>query len=75
MYRVKQHSENVIEVKEMLVSWHTTKTTYWYYDVERWLKTVLGEKNEIPSEIMTQREIDWCQRYYLPKLEKEYAKP
>lgn len=58
---------NVLEVKDVELSFHTTKVRYWYYDIAHWLRTRTGKQGEVPSQPMSQPEIDWVRKYHLPR--------
>jgi len=58
---------NFMEVKESIHGFNRTKITYWYYDINNWIKSIKGERNEIPSQKMTINEINWVKKYYIPK--------
>jgi hypothetical protein len=70
MYTVKRISESVIELRSETFSFHSTKVSYWYYDIKQWLCSYIGVKDEVPTQKMTQSEIDWCVKWYLPKLKE-----
>lgn len=61
----------ILEVKQVSMSFTDTKVQYWYYDTENWLRSLLGQKDEKPTQPMTQKEIDWASKNYIPKAFKE----
>lgn len=68
MYTVRRDARGFVEVKESLLSFTDTEVTFWYYDTDNWLRTVLGKEGEVPIQPMTEQEIDWATKYYLPKI-------
>lgn len=57
---------NIIKVVETLCSWHHTNVTTILYDMEN--KKKKGGND--PWYPMTQSDIDWVTKYYLPKVEQ-----
>lgn len=57
----------IIEVTQVTMSFSSTRITYWYYDTEKWTRSLLGKKNDRPIQPMTDQEIDWARAHYLPK--------
>jgi hypothetical protein len=70
MYTVKRTAPNIIEIKESILSFVDTKTTYWYIDTERWLSSYIGKQDEIPTWPMSEKQIEWAKKYYLPKIKE-----
>lgn len=58
--------ENIIKVVETLCSWHHTDVRTILYDMANKKKKV----DDDPWYPMTQRDIDWVTKYYLPKVEQ-----
>ena len=67
MLSLKMLDANILEVKEVTMSWTKTETSFWYYDIVNWTDCVNG-KNEQPFKKMTPNAIEWVKKYYLPKL-------
>lgn len=63
---------NILEVKDTLLSPLKTRVTYSYYDIEKWLNSITGKKDEKPSIPVSKNGIWWCKRYYLPKVGVTY---
>jgi hypothetical protein len=59
----------ILEVKETQMSFHADKTTYWYYDTTKWLKSSTGKQGSTPDRVMSPEDIKWVQTYYLPKVQ------
>ena len=59
---------NILEVTETQFSFVDTKINYWYYDVLNWTKSQTGKKGEIPSVKMLKADIEWVEKYYIPKV-------
>lgn len=70
MLSFKMVSENVLEVKETIMSFTKDKVSYWYYDIKNWKKSMFGTEGEIPSVPMSAAGIDWVKKYYLQKVTK-----
>lgn len=68
MSTIKKVSDNIIEVKEDIHGFHKTKTSYWYYDILNWKSSSTGKKDSPVDRVMTQSSIDWCKKYYIPKV-------
>ena len=58
--------ENIIKVVETLCSWHHADVRTILYDMENKKK----KADDDPWYPMTQRDIDWVTKYYLPKVEQ-----
>jgi len=59
---------NILEVKETVHGFTETRTQYWYYDIQNWIKSSHGRKNDSPDRIMNESDIEWVKKYYLPKI-------
>lgn len=57
-------------VEEIIYSFMDTKRTYWYYCTEKWLRSRLGKKDEVPTQKMMDNEIEWVKKYHLPRINK-----
>lgn len=60
---------NLLEVRETLHGFCSTKCTYWYYDVANWTKSTRGQRGDQPHQAMTENEIAWVTQHYLPKVQ------
>lgn len=58
----------VIRVVETLMSYTTTQSRYWYYDLEKKLVSSHGKEGDVPDRPLTAEGLDWARRYYLPKI-------
>ncbi len=67
MLTISMHGD-VLHVVETQHSFVCTKHIYWYYDVKQWLRSRKGTEGDTPTEPMTQAEIDWVTKNYLPKV-------
>ena len=59
---------DILHVTEHLHSWETTKTSHWYYDILNWRVSSTGKLDSKIDRAMDQGAIDWCKKYYLPKV-------
>ena len=59
---------NILEVTETQFSFMNTKINYWYYDILNWTKSKTGKKEEMPSIKMSESDIEWVGKYYIPKV-------
>lgn len=66
MYTVTRQGD-ILEVHEQSFSALRTKHTWWYFDVKNNLRSLRGLKDEKPDHAMTQDDIDWVTKHYLPK--------
>lgn len=57
----------ILSVTETLLGFTSTKVTYWYHNIETWERSVLGRKDETPSQPMSETQIAWVKRHYLPR--------
>lgn len=57
----------ILEVIQVTMSFTKTHFEYWYCDTKNWTRSMLGKKDEKPTQPMTEREIEWAKKYYLPK--------
>lgn len=88
MLNIKYIANNIIEVKETLMSFHKDKISYFYYDISKWIRynnrpcskpmtAELIKSNPTPDNkyhdecSMTQRDIDWVTKYYIPKADNK----
>jgi hypothetical protein len=62
---------NILEVKETIYG-SVDRISYWYYDIEKWVVSTTGKKDETPSIPMTKNSVWWCKRYHLPKVGVTY---
>ena len=68
MYTVKRDAQGLLIVTDIIRDFHRDTVHVWKYDTERWLKTLTGKEEEVPTQPMDDSEIKWLQKYYLPKL-------
>jgi hypothetical protein len=66
---ITRDERGYLRVVEIVISAYETKRTFWYYDTDRWLRTVRGVAGEEPTLPMVGSEIMWVKRYYLPRLQ------
>lgn len=59
---------DLLEVQECLMGFTTTTVRYWYYDLTNWLVSSLGKQNEIPTQPMTAKSIEWVKTHHLSKV-------
>lgn len=59
---------DILEVIQMTATFTDTKYQYWYYDIKNWKRSVSGALNSTPCQEMTENEIAWVKKYYLPKV-------
>lgn len=64
-------NENILEVTEVIHSWNESKYSYWYYDIVNWRKSSNGKENDLINRDMTEMDIIWVKKYYLPKVLNE----
>lgn len=57
----------ILTVKETIMSFTESKSTYWYYDIKNWKKSYTGNKDDIRMIPMLKEAIEWCKTYYIPK--------
>ena len=69
MITCKMVSDDVLEVEERLLYFDRTEISYVYYNLKTRLRSVLGRKDEVPSEPVTDKDWEWVCKYYLPKVE------
>ena len=59
---------DILEVKEALMSFTSTKVSYWYYDIKNWRKSSHGKANDPCDRVMSASDIAWVEKYYIPKV-------
>lgn len=59
--------KNILTVVETIHSFTNSKVTYWYVDINTWRKSITGKKDAPIERDMTESDIEWCQKYHLPK--------
>ena len=57
---------SVLPVTETLHSFRGTTESHWYYDVNLWHKSSTGKLNSRPDREMTESDIAWVKKHYLP---------
>jgi hypothetical protein len=70
MLIITRKPNGLIEVKETSMSFTKTKVSYWYYNTELWMKSSHGKENDVTDRCMTKGDIEWVQKYYIPKLKE-----
>jgi hypothetical protein len=73
MLTIRRDERGFLEVKEDIIGFASTLTTFWYYDTERWLVSIFGQQDDEPTQPMIPKQIDWVKTYFLPQLEKQHA--
>jgi hypothetical protein len=58
----------ILHVTETILSFTTTKKSYWRYDTENWVKNANGKFDEPLTVKMDQGSIDWVKKNYFPKV-------
>ena len=64
---------DILEVTETIMSFTANKKSYWYYDIRNWFKSSTGKRNAICDRKMSEADIAWVEKYYLPKVTKVSA--
>ena len=59
---------DILEVNEILMGWHDTKVSYWYYDIRNWMVSSFGRKGDKPDRHCTDESIAWVRKHYLPRV-------
>jgi hypothetical protein len=59
---------DILEVRQTVLSFTVVVHTYWYYNIKTWCKSSFGKKDDVPDREMTETDIAWVKRYYLPKV-------
>lgn len=59
---------DILEVEEIWEGWIKPRISYFYYDVKNWKKSVTGKKDSPPILDMSENDIAWVKKYYLPKV-------
>lgn len=59
---------DVLEVKEVIYGWNDTRVSYWYYNINAWMRSVTGKKGAAIVQSMTDEEIAWVRQHYLSKV-------
>ena len=60
---------DILEVKEVTMSFKDTKISYWHYDIVNWMDNANGKKSPLDRKVDPKR-IEWVKKYYLPKVNK-----
>ena len=68
MLIINQFADNIIEVCEVLHSFHNTKKTWWYYDMKNRMVNCMGKKNEVPNRKMSDSQYQWALNHYASKV-------
>lgn len=67
-FEMNNHT-GVLEVVESTMTFKDTRVRYWYYDTHKWLKSSYGKKGDTPNRVMSQEDIEWVKKYYLPQVQ------
>lgn len=59
---------DILEVKEVSMSFFKTQTLYFYYDIKNWFVSSHGKQHDKPDRPCSQSGIDWVKKHYLPKV-------
>lgn len=70
MFTVKRDDKGLLVVVENFLTFHDTTQRTWKFNTEHWWRTLSGKETEIPVSPMSDIEIEWVKKYYLPKLEE-----
>lgn len=62
--------DKIIEVKETIMSFHSDKFSYWYYDIINWKKSSLGKQHDKCDRVMVSNSIAWVKQHYLPLIKE-----
>ena len=62
---------DVLEVKEVQMTFFADIITYWYIDIKNWMCSNTNDRNAPLDRKMDQGSIDWVKKYYLPKVLKK----
>ena len=71
MIEVTRVTEEVIEVKQVLMSWSKTDVSFVYFDIKNWKKSDVYEiSTDSPVMVydMVEEGIKWVEMFYLPKI-------
>ena len=66
---------DILHVAESIFSFHDTKSTYWQYDVKRWLRSRTGRAGDPPTDPMDEASIKWCKEVHLPRAVRQDDPP
>lgn len=61
---------DILEIKETICGWTGTRISFWYCDIRNWVVSSHGKKGDKPDRPMTDGQIAWVKRHYLPKIGK-----
>ena len=60
---------DILEVKEEIMGFSKTKTSYWYYDIVNWMNNANGKRSPLDMKDSPEM-IKWVKENYLPKVNK-----
>ena len=60
---------DILEVKEEIMGFRDTKTSYWHYDIVNWMDNANGKREPLDRKVSPEM-IDWVKENYLPKVNK-----
>lgn len=76
MLKISLNKETgVLAVREAQHSFRGTKRSYWYYDLQKRLKSSHGREGDTPDRPMSDADVAWVTMHYLPKVEPTDAAP
>jgi len=70
MLTFKMVDDNILEVKETVHRLKSTEIRYFYYDIKNWKMSSFGREGDVLDRDMTESDIEWVKKYYLPKVNK-----
>lgn len=59
--------DGIIHVKESILSFIDTKVSHFYYDLNKKTQSSLGRLGDRCDRPMSERDVEWVKRHYLPK--------
>ena len=59
---------DILAVTQTTHSFTNTSREYWYYNIKLWMKSITGKEDAAIVQIMDVPQIEWIQKYYLPKV-------
>lgn len=60
--------EDILSVVETTHSATRTTTQFWYYHIKDWTVSSFGRMGDTPDRPCSPSSIEWCKKYYLPKV-------
>jgi len=61
---------DVVEIKDISHSFTITRKQFWYYDVENWMVSSNGRKDDVPDRPMNEMSKNYFKKFHMKKVDE-----